>query len=333
MKNLKLKKVTILIILTLIILIAIPTLAKATNENLAIIKDQEDYIIYKKDYENTNFQFAITNEDYTEEQAKTNLTFINHWTDTNNINVAGLDNAMGIDKSQEIYLWIKNEDNTYEKIQLNLNETIILEDMQNIENFTKIIDVDTTQKNSKEEDINGVKVTTTTGKIVITDDSENTYRYQLIKIDENTSENAKELMNLVNTLQTDYASMNMYNKTITAIQINKLYTELLNSATWLQVDNMEILQPETSKDGEQYIVLLQKMSNGIAVSSDIQFLTCFEGQEKEIQKTTNVKKVTTALPVTYESIALFVILAIVIIALIIVAIKISKIKKNTNNEK
>ena len=331
MKNSILKNSILLLLLTTLIVIAIPSLVKATNENIAIVKKQEDYIIYKDGYESTNFQFAITNQDYTEDQANANLSFTNHWTDTNNINVAGLDDSMGIDKNSSIYLWIKN-DSSLEKTEIDLNKAIELEDMQDIENLTKNINVDTTQKNSKQEEIDGVKVTTTTGKIVITDSQENTYQYQLIKIDDSASEQAKEFMNLVNSLQENYADMSMYNKVQTAIRINDLYQELLNSATWLPVENMEILQPEDSKENDQYIVLLQKLSDGTVVKSDIQLLKCFEGQEKEVVKDTTTKRVTSVLPVTYESIALFVALAVVVIAIIIVAIKMNKAKKQ-NNEK
>jgi hypothetical protein len=224
-------------------------------------------------------------------------------------------------------MWV-NTDKDLFSVELNLEGSIAKEEMASTEELTKIIGVDSTATTTTVEDVNGVTTTVTTGQIDITDDEGYDYQYQLIKIDGTETPEATELINLVGTIQNDYSSMSMYDKILTVSKVKELNESVIASADYTNVENMTILQPDDSKEGDQYIVLLQKLDGNDVVANDFQFLTCTEGYENTMGTETNVVKVTSALPVTYDSIILFVVLAVIVVIAIAVFIKIKKMEKN-----
>lgn len=323
-------KIVFTILMSLVLIVMLSTTAKAATGNLEMIKSGEDFIFYIEGYESAKFQFAFSNDSETK---VTDLKFINNWTDNNDVYVACLDSEMEIDLTKDVFIWIQNENNelVVEGEKVDLSTALTLDSMENLEKLTKLIKVDLSQSTTKIDDVDGVKISKTTGKLVITDSKEYTYKYSLIKAD--TTTEVVEFLNKLDNISQNYSNMNMLEK-IKEIKLIKIaFENLLQNANWTDVDNMTINQPEESVQGDKYIVLLQKLENGTVITTDIQILNCFENEEivKETEKTP--VKVTTNLPVTGEDITLYVIFGIIILAIIVVVIRIVIIKVKTKNEK
>lgn len=98
---------------------------------------------------------------------------------------------------------------------------------------------------------------------------------------------------------------------------------------------MTIKQPEESVAGDKYIVLLKKVEKVARTEEttvDIQFLTAFDSYVPNVIKEEIIVQETSKLPITYDSIALFVALGIVILLVVIVFIRMKKLSKQ-NEEK
>ena len=99
---------------------------------------------------------------------------------------------------------------------------------------------------------------------------------------------------------------------------------------------MDRLQPENSQKGEKFIVLIQKLQAGNVVESDIQFMTCDRADDADVEYTnTTITKTIekkTALPITGENLALYIILAVIIVAIVIVAIRMRYLKGKENGK-
>lgn len=323
-------KIVCAILMSLILIVMLSTTAKAAESDLEVIKSGEDYIFYIEGYESAKFQFAFSNDSETK---VTDLKFINNWTDNNDVYVACLDSEMKIDLTKDVFIWIQNENSEMilEGEKVDLSTVITSKEMSDLENLTKLIKVDLTQSTTKTEEVDGVKVSKTTGKLVITDNEEYTYKYNLIKVD--TSTQVVEFLTKLDNISQNYSDMSMFEKIKEIKSLKILYENLLNNINWTHVTNMTINQPEESVQGDKYIVLLQKSKDNDIVATDIQILNCYESEEivKETEKIP--VKVTTKLPVTGEDITLYVILGIIVLIIIAVIIRIVVIKVKDKNEK
>ena len=161
----------------------------------------------------------------------------------------------------------------------------------------------------------------TTGKVEITDDKDSEYKYQLIKVTENNkdfvtlAENINKATNMFDKLK---AYKNFYNR----------YHELepsLRDTSWQEVNNMVIPQPESSENGDKYILWLMKDGDII----DLQILTCTRLEDKGQETEKVIVKETSKLPFTYDSIALFVILGILVVMLIALILSLIHISEPT----
>ena len=111
-------KIGFIILMSLILLVVLSITANAATGDLEIIKSEDDYIFYVEGYESSEFQFAFSKESVT---AVDTLNLIPNWTDSNDVNVACLDNEManelGIDLTDdaqdEIFMWVKAEDDKF----------------------------------------------------------------------------------------------------------------------------------------------------------------------------------------------------------------------------
>ena len=334
MKKSKLKLI-FTILVSFILLVMLSPIAKAANGDLELVKAGEDYIVYVEGYEDKEFEFAFSN---VKMEDVDNLTFTNNWTDSNDINVAGLDSEMNVDLSKSIFIWIKDAKGTFivDSIEVGLESALYKEEIEVLEKLTKLIDVDLTKSNVSEETVDGVKITRTTGKVVILPDTTDNYKYSydLIKVDETVNTDGADLLNLINELNTKYSDMTRVEKIRFVKNSNVTLERLMQSANWKDVQNMEIVQPVDSAEGDKYIVLLEKSyENGEVVSRDVQVLECYEEEKKETVTEQVPVKVVTNLPVTGEDITLYVILGIVIVVIIAVIVRMIIIKKNGKNEK
>ena len=98
---------------------------------------------------------------------------------------------------------------------------------------------------------------------------------------------------------------------------------------------MRVEQPESTIEGtgtgDKYVVLLKKIEDGVE-TTDVQFLTASYDYEPNVVKEVVATQETTKLPITYDSIALIVVLAVVVIAIIAVFIKIKKLNKDEESK-
>ena len=101
MKNIS-SKIVAIILITLLALLIIPTKGFASNENIQIVKTNEDYIIYVKDIANKEFKFAVADEKLNSDSIE--LNFINSVKDSAGNNVALIDETT---VQQAKYLYVK----------------------------------------------------------------------------------------------------------------------------------------------------------------------------------------------------------------------------------
>ncbi len=327
-------------ILAIFLFVAVmPIVVLATNENISVVNSSEnEYIIYIKDYTDKSFKYAFSNNADVNPKGM-DLTYINSISDLRGNQAAFID-AKTYEKllkeNQPIFMWAKDEEENLilERVQLDFANSLTKENIDTVEKTTKRIAVEIAKTKTatdstepiREENVDGVKETAKVGYVKITDNKDATYYYQKVKTTD-SAEIAK-LMELSEKINKEYDVMDMYEK----VQINEefynLYSKLVNEAEWQDATNMEIKQPETSVAGDKYIVFLKKVDSNQETTVDAQFLTAYDDYQPNVVKEQKVTQETTKLPITYDSIALFVILVVVVIALVVVFIRMKKLNKN-----
>ena len=306
MQKLKFKIVFLIGIFSLIILLGLPV--NAANENIQLVKQTEtEYLIYINGHLEETFDFAFSDNEVEP------TIFCSAATDkAEGGNYIAYTNQYTTGK----YMWAKNSEGTYfvEGVELDLNKAIPENELDEIQNVTNKIPVDTTQVQVEEKTVNGNKVTVTTGKVVF--EKEGNYKYQIIKLP--SSAEYTELMDLAERISKFNTETDMYTKLGVYNKFNTLYGELLSKLndSWVEVENQEILQPENTENGDKYILWIND-----GTVTDAQFLTSKYVEEKVVEK------ITTKLPVTYDNNTLLVVLAILILAIIVVSIRIKSLKK------
>ena len=323
MKN-SILKLTSMILIILLALSIMPTAVRAADNTEGVILEKTDgeKVIYIKNMDATEFKYAFSNDDN-----ESSVAYVTALKDSNNEYVALLEKDQTYN-----YMFIKNGENT-SKIELDTLEKITEEEIKEVEKLTTIINVSTDESESKVSNNDGTTVTTTTGKIVIKDKGD--YQYQLLEVvDKNGStktlnETAVELYNQLSKLNN---ASKMYDKLIAEVKIRDDFEKLLKDAEWKDAENSEILQPKDSQEGEKFVVLIREVDGDDTVREDVQFMTCGrkddEGVEVTEKETTKKVEKKTALPVTGENLALYVVFGIIILAIIILVIRMKKAKNN-----
>ena len=319
------------------IIVITPIVVLATNENVSVVNTQEnEYMIYIKDYTDKNFKYAFTNN---ANPNKMELSYINSISDLGGNQGAFL-NAETYEKlkNQPIYMWAKDEKENLilDGVQIEFENSLTKENINIIENTTKriAVEISTSKENTestepvRDENIDGVKEVAKAGYVKITDSKDATYYYQRVKTTD--SADYAKLVELAEKLNKEYDGMDMYQKVQENEQFYSLYSKLINEANWQEVENMEVKQPESTEQsngvGDKYIVFLKKVAKD-GETTDAQFLQEYYDYEPNAVKEQIKTQETTRLPITYDSIALIVILAVVVVALIIVFIRMKKINK------
>ena len=315
MKKLRTKWIVVLAILMIVLL---PNLSLATNIQIQILKKaNEEYLIYVKGHLDSSFEFAFSND---KNAVKENLTYKSAATDTmqeDKNNIAYVDSQLYHTYfDQPTYLWARTIEGDYfaEGIEVDLQQAVEQKQVDLVNAITHIIKVDTKNTITTTETIEDVKVTRTVGKVDVKE--EGTTYYQLIRLPGSQKEN--RFMELAQQIANNKVEDTMYAKLEIANEFSALYEELLPSQTssqWVEVENDIILQPEDSKNGEQYILWLKNENSG-EVKTDTQFLTCFEDYKPEVIS----EKMVTKLPITSDNPILFIILAVLIVLFIVVVI-------------
>lgn len=321
----------VLVFSLIIFALVIPTKIFAATKSVAIVKIENDYSIYIDGLENKDFKFSFTNQK-PEDDNTIESNLVSNWEDNNGVHIACLEADSELNLNENVYMIIELDGET-SITELDLENAIDKTEMANVEALTTIISVDTMQTTTTSDNEDGVATTQTVGQVDITESSEYNYedykyKYQLIKIDGTESETAKQLSDLVDSLQTSYSTLSTYNKILKTKEIRDLYNSLKDEASMNDVKDYVIYQPEDSKEGDKYLVLLQQLSGKKVVREDIQFLICTEGHKQEVVKEVKEIKKATALPRTFDSIILLVVLAVIVIIAIAVIFRIKKLSKN-----
>lgn len=317
------KKLMLSILLIIVIITLLQNFSLAKSENIQILKKSEkEYIIYIQNLLNNKFKFAFANQ---KDENESNLKFYDSALDTpeNGNNIAYIDEDIYntyFNGKAETFLWIDGTEVKAEKIDLldALTEEII----QEFNNITKKIPVKFGQLHLVPEIVNEVKITRSMGTINFEDSSQAQYSYKILKVTSGSKE--EELINLaieMNKLE----NKNIYDKLLVYSKFKKVYEEVKPKNGWEAVENNTIKQPQDSKKGEQYLVWIQ---NGQVV--DLQIMTCDAKYTPEYETKKIIEKEVTKLPVTGESIALYVTSAILII--LIATFTIIKFKSGKSNE-
>ena len=332
MKKFKAKLTGAIVLFIMFMLVPMIVLA-VTNENVQIISKTTDeqgnkqYIVYIQELMKTNFASAVSNSENTPEQ---DLNFVTAQDGEGNY-VAQFDaNAV---TGETTYLYIKYNQENEEKtdvLQLDLSKALDKTDMEYVENTTKRIETETVKDLVEiNEEINGVQTKLTVGGLRITDTENATYEYQLMKVNEGTS--YSRLVELVDELNSEnYNQKDMYSKIQLTSEFYTLYNQLIERATWEAVSNNEIRQPSDAVEGDQYVVLIRKTAEDGTVTTDAKLMlsqiTPYEEVEPAREEQVAVQR-TSKLPITGDSIVLFVALAMIVIALIIVFVRMKKLNK------
>lgn len=330
MRHLK-TKLSLVMLISIVFTIMLQVSVLATNEKLIIVKKAEEkYIIYMDGVKNEKFEFAFSSD---KEAEKTSLDYINSIQTTDSTEVAYLDSELlnKVTDKNNIYIWAKSGENyILEAEKVDLNESIEENKIKQVDNITKRIRVNTEEMETREEVIDNVKTTITTGKVDILEDKSNTYYYQLIRLP--NTEDYNRLMSLAEEIYKLNQNISTFEKLAKSKEFYNLYNKLIpntNDENWLKVNNMKIKQPENSKQGEKYIVWLKMVNPNGEEIVDAQFLTCYEDYKPEYIKEDVVVKTTNKLPITYDSIALIVIFAVLILAIVIIYAMKKKSEKNS----
>ena len=327
MKKFKAKLTGAIVLFIIIMLVPMIVLA-VTNDKVQIISNTDEqgnteYIVYIQELMQTNFASAVSNSASTPEQ---DLTFVTSQDGERNY-VAQIDATDVTGESTYLYVKYDGQEST-EVIELDLSNALDKTEMKYVENTTKRIGTKTVRDlvDINEEEIDGVRTTTTVGGLQITDTDNASYEYELTKVVEGTS--YSRLVELAEELNSEnYDQKDMYSKIQLTSEFYTLYNQLVNEATWTDVTNNEIRQPNDAEAGDEYVVLIRKTAEDGTVTTDAKLMeSAFQDESGEDSQTRKVKE-TAKLPITGDSIVLFVALAVVVIALIIVFARMKKLNK------
>lgn len=322
MKNLT-KKIVAIILITLLSILMISTKAFAKNENIQIVKADNNYIIYVKDMTDA-FKYA-TSETGDLDADSIELKYINSVKD-------GGDNQVAVLKDETAkFLYIKQGEKNV-TVELDFTQATERDSIAEVEELTDTIKTDIIVINQRDEQVEQVKYEETVGGLEIKDDKNASYEYISKKL---PAEKYSEIQEFISKLNSEYKDKDMYSKIEFLKEFRELYDEVINEVTtnkeWQPVEDMKITQPEDAQKDDKFVVLLKKVA-GDTTTYDVKILTSdrTETAPEKVEEQVVIRK-TIKLPNTGDSLILFAILAVVIVALIIVFIRIRKIKNKGND--
>ena len=341
MKSFK-AKLTILLIAMLVVTMLVPFGSVAAAEGdlqVQLIGTDDDndgtvdnIVVYVEGLENEAFDYALAGENATEgDKTWIKSVLDNSGTEANQVAVI----AAGDLTEDNNYLYIRENDGTERNVQLNISNIFTKNDMYLVETTTKrILTEEAKDLDSRVETVDGITYTYTVGGLKITDDQNAEYSYVMVKL---PAEGYSQLQELADELNSNYESKTMYSKIEFANEFYNQYNTLIENAdndnSWQAVENMQILQPEDYGQQEHYVVLLKKVSEDGTTTYDAKFMrTYYEGiEEVEPARLEQVShQETSKLPITGDSIVLFVVLAALVIIAIVVFIRMKKLNKKAD---
>ena len=341
MKSFK-AKLTILLIAMLVITMLVPFGSVAAAEGdlqVQLIGTDDDndgtvdnIVVYVEGLENEAFDYALAGENATEgDKTWIKSVLDNSGTEANQVAVI----AAGDLTEDNNYLYIRENDGTERNVQLNISNIFTKNDMYLVETTTKrVLTEEAKDLDSRVETVDGITYTYTVGGLKITDDQNAEYSYVMVKL---PAEGYSQLQELADELNSNYESKTMYSKIEFANEFYNQYNTLIENAdndnNWQAVENMQILQPEDYGQQEHYVVLLKKVAEDGTTTYDAKFMrTYYEGiEEVEPARLEQVShQETSKLPITGDSIVIFVVLAALVIIAIVVFIRMKKLNKKAD---
>ena len=327
MKSFK-AKLTILLIAMLVVTMLVPFgSVAAANEGVQIIKEADGDVVIYVDGLETSFEYALSEEAGATEM---DLNYINSVEDDEGNQVALISASDFAESENNLYIRTEDETVTY---TLDFSDMLTQDKMEEVKNTSNRISTSVlTGIVDRTETIEGKNYTYTVGGLKIEDDANAEYSYQIFK---STDERYSELQSLADELNSDgYDNEPMYTKIELANNFYNLYNELLAEVDWQPVDeSMEIKQPSDATDGEKYIVMLRKVAED-GTTYDAKFmksnLGIDEGQDEKVEQQEVTTQETSKLPITGDSIVLFVVLAALVIIAIVVFIRMKKLNKKAD---
>lgn len=330
MKKAFINKVTLCILMTIAIVILLQSFSFAKSENIQMVeKSEKEYIIYVQGLLNEEFDFAFSNN---ENEEKNNLAFKKSALDKEKggNHIAYIDSSLYseyFDGKKETFIWVKcQEEYKLEAEKIILEKAFSEEEIKDLNNVTKKIEVTVGDKHFPEENVDGVTVNHKVGILSIVNNEDGKYSYKMVKVTED-SEEAKfiELANKMNGLKEKdiFEQLSLYQ------EFQEIYSKLepkINDNSWLEVTENIIEQPKDSKKDEQYLVWIKKETDNDKVI-DVQIMTCKDEYTPEYEKKDIVIKETTKLPITGDDITLFIIAGIILILILVVVVLKIKNKK------
>ena len=331
MKSFK-AKLTILLITMLLITMLVPFgSVAAANEGVQLIQTTDgNIVVYVDGLEKEAFDYALSDNGSATEM---DLNYINSVQDDEGNQV-----VLIAPEDLAEYLYIRKSDNTVTTVQLDVdvNNMFTQDKMDLVENTTKRIATEESKEeqplNTRNEVIDGITYTYAVGGLKITDDQNATYSYVMVNVSSN--EDYNELQNLANGLND--SSKSMYEKIKIANDFYNKYNELISNAdvenSWQEVKDMKILQNEDYENEEHYVVLLKKVAED-GTTYDAKFMTTDNrGTEEIIPASTRevTTEETSKLPITGDSIVLFVLLVALVTIAIVVFIRMKKLNKKAD---
>ena len=314
----QLKRLLSIVILAITILSIEQVAVHAEDKNnTVLLKNSEDaYIIYIEEALNTDFLFSFTNN---KEVEADELIFSASGLDANEANVAYMskEEAEAL-KAAPIYMWI-DLNGEQSVIEINIEKAITEKEVTFVNTTTKRIDVDTTGIINTEEEVDGVKITHSQGKVKITEEGES-FSYYIEKVE---SEETTNFVNLANKIMASEKLTN-YEKIKLIQEFNNQYNQMLGKiAKWETVsESKEVLQPQEAKKDDIYLVWLRDNTNN---ETDVQILLCDDKQNIEVEEAKKVTVYETVkLPVTYDTVITLIIALVVLVAIIVALVIIKK---------
>lgn len=324
MKSFK-AKLTILLIAMLVVTMLVPFgSVAAANEGVQIIKEADGDVVIYVDGLETSFEYALSEE---ADATEMDLNYINSVEDDEGNQVALISASDFAESENNLYIRTEDETVTY---TLDFSDMLTQDKMEEVKNTSNRISTSVlTGIVDRTETIEGKNYTYTVGGLKIEDDANAEYSYQMFKA---TDERYSELQSLADELNSDgYDNEPMYTKIELANNFYNLYNELLAEVDWQPVDeSMEIKQPSDATDGERYIVMLRKVAED-GTTYDAKFMESNLGTDKgDAVKAQVSHQETSKLPITGDSIVLFVVLAALVIIAIVVFIRMKKLNKKAD---
>lgn len=330
-------KLMSMVVIMLIMMMLLPTqIASAVNANntanieMQIIETENNYNIYLKDYKES-FKWAIMDAgDYTELDI--------HYDDAQVDSDGNLYITIAKNNNANEFLYVKNSEGT--KIQkVDYGTAFSIKDMEYVENTTNRIATELkTNLSSKDEVVDGLRTVVTVGGLEIEENEGAKYYCAITKLPATDEYNRlKELADKINS-DFDNKEIDMYSKIETAKEFKTLYNTLESKQDWKEVTKVNgkliIVQPDTAKKDEEYVVYIKEEKQN-SEKTDVKFMKSYREEEEDKipgKTETKVVKETTKLPITGDSIILFIILAIILVVAIIVFVRMKKIQKNNEGK-